>query len=280
MHPTIPTQRFFFYKGIWTQKLDQLLLSHVIRNQGSQRWARNAIPNFVMNLALESVIKEGKATQLCFDDVKLRLDALKARYTLFSEIIATRGVRWIVHQNIVIADEIVWSKLLKVFHCNSVYYNFDERNINLYKSHSLMHALYVYWLWLFQKNPLAGAYYYRDEPHYSLLATIWGALDIDVDDETMIIVSSDTSTELIGNFHGPYAASPADPDEVNSPCVRHGPKAKRKLFVDEAEIGDRQSSTAAPRRIAPAQMNLPKFSPGGSSSASCIPFPGSRKTAP
>ncbi|KAG6430385.1 hypothetical protein SASPL_108450 [Salvia splendens] len=67
-----------------------------------------------------------------------------------------------------------------------------------------------------------------------------------MDDETTIIISLDITTKLVGNFHGPYAASPADPDEVNSPCVRPGPKAKRKLFVDELETGDKHSNTAAP----------------------------------
>ena len=91
----------------------------------------NEVPNSVINLALESIIKEGQATELCFNDVKLRLDALKARYTLFNEITMTHGVRWMVHDNVVIADELVWSKLLKLNHYNLVYYNFDERNIKL-----------------------------------------------------------------------------------------------------------------------------------------------------
>ncbi|KAG6407970.1 hypothetical protein SASPL_130971 [Salvia splendens] len=133
------------------------------------------------------------------------LDSLKACYTIFDEIVATRGVRWMIHSNMVIADEVAWSKLLKGVLTTTE----------------------------------------TSQPQYYLVATIFGLTGVDIDDETMIVIPSDT-TESVGNSHGPIAASPTDLDKVNSPCVRRGPNVKRKLFIDESGTADRHSSKAAP----------------------------------
>ncbi|KAL1563579.1 hypothetical protein AAHA92_06029 [Salvia divinorum] len=264
MNPCIPPQEAFFYNGKWSQQLDRLLLSTVLRIKGRQPWAGNAVPESVMYEAMKSIIKEGDASEICINDIKVRLDELKARYTTFNELVATRGVQWDHDSNVVIADdEIVWRKILK-------------------------------------QHPFAGAYYHTDEPQLYLLASMFGLTDVEMEDETIIIITSDT-TKPICNLHGPLVASPADPDEVNSPCVGGAFKARRKLFVEESATDDRHSSTVASvfyhgtgvdgslklkmENQPPCCMNLvkinqSKFSPGGSSTASCSPFLRSHNIAP
>ncbi|KAL1536950.1 hypothetical protein AAHA92_29518 [Salvia divinorum] len=201
----------------------------------------NAVPESVINEAMKSIIKEGDASEICINDIKWDLDS-----------------------NVVINNEIVWTKI-------------------------------------FKQHPFAGAYYHTDEPQLYLLASIFGLTDVEMEDETIIIIIPSDTTKPIFNLHGPLVASLADPDEVNSPCVGGALKARRKLFVEESATDDRQSSIAAPVFYhgtvfdgslkfkmenqpsccpIPVEINQSKFSSGGSSTASCSPFLTSRKIAP
>ncbi|KAL1533189.1 hypothetical protein AAHA92_33109 [Salvia divinorum] len=93
-------------------------------------------------------------------DLSLRLKMLSNRYNTFKEVVATSGVHWAVQDKVIMTTESTW-KLL------------------------------------FERNPLAGAYYYRDEPEFSLLATMFGLGDVKVEDGNEVITLSDTTTVIV-----------------------------------------------------------------------------------
>ncbi|KAG6418954.1 hypothetical protein SASPL_121161 [Salvia splendens] len=143
-------------------------------------------------------------------------------------------------------------------------------------------------------NPLAGAYYYRDEPEYSRLTTMFGLHDVKKEKSCEVITISDT-TELIvitdspvtyAPTRGKHIPSPADPDEVNSPFIDPCTLVHRKLFDEPSTYTDQMSPSMAggvvgsmdPTRYLPVKQLY--SSPKGSSCASWSPAAPSRKSAP
>ncbi|KAL1545039.1 hypothetical protein AAHA92_21811 [Salvia divinorum] len=85
---------------------------------------------------------------------------LRNRYNTFKEIVAMSGVHWAVQDKVIMTTESTW-KLL------------------------------------FERNPLAGAYYHRDEPEFSLLATMFRLGDVKVEDGNEVITLIDTTTVIV-----------------------------------------------------------------------------------
>ena len=98
-------------------------------------------------------------------------------------------------------------------------------------------------MFLLQKTPFAGAYYHRDDPHFSKLACLYGMDNVKKEGETEFIVISDQTEKISDSEPSCYELVACD-TEVNSPCVFPPRTVRRKLFVDEVVAPtDRESST-------------------------------------
>ncbi|KAG6433717.1 hypothetical protein SASPL_105332 [Salvia splendens] len=187
MNPQIPTQATFIYRRKWNAAMDTLLLSTVIKLRTGSRSNDDYLTDTVLNEACK-VINLHFATEITCADTVSRLELLRVRCQTFNEVVSTPGVRWDLDEKLIVADDATWK-------------------------------------FIFRTNPLAEAYYYRDEPEYSRLTTMFGLHD--VKKEKKVITISDT-TELIvitdslvpyAPTRGKHVPSPADPDEVNSPFI-------------------------------------------------------------
>ncbi|KAL1562905.1 hypothetical protein AAHA92_05427 [Salvia divinorum] len=209
MNQSIPPQEAFFYQGKWTQNIDRQLLSFVMRSQCYSQWPGNVVPESMIEEA-GIMMTDEDGLPISTSDLKLRMKVFKARYDTFKEITNTPSVHWDVYRNCVNAEEEVWNKV-------------------------------------FKRNPFAAAYYHRDEPQFNMLATIFGLTDENTNEETELIMVSDT-TELIvisdtpekaRRQLNPSKASPADPDEVNSPMFEGASKTRCKLCIEDLNTTDR-----------------------------------------
>ncbi|KAG6416077.1 hypothetical protein SASPL_123501 [Salvia splendens] len=93
------------------------------------------------------------------------------------------------------------------------------------------------------KHPFAVAYYYYDEPEYNKICCFFGIDDVKEDSHTDLISIPSSSDADSSEDSGYYEDAP-DNDEVNSPAVFSKPTVCRKLFDDDVEATDRESTTA------------------------------------
>ncbi|KAG6396508.1 hypothetical protein SASPL_142659 [Salvia splendens] len=103
------------------------------------------------------------------------------------------------------------------------------------------------------RDASAAAYYYRDEPDFSLLASFFGAYDVKVEIPDEVITISDNSAEVIVLSDSDIPAeptqnrlihSPAISDEVTSPMPVSSTFVRRNLFeVDIPSFHARPSSS-------------------------------------
>ncbi|KAG6397763.1 hypothetical protein SASPL_144224 [Salvia splendens] len=163
--------------------------------------------DFMTNTVLNEA---GMVINLCFGseitcvDIVILLELLRVRYQTFKGVVGTTGVRWDLDDKIIVADDPTWK-------------------------------------FIFRTNPLAGSYYYRDKPEFSRLATMFGLDDVKVETSHEVINISDT-TELIvimdshvlnASPRGMHVASPADPNEVNSPFIDSCTRVPWKVKLQE-----------------------------------------------
>ncbi|KAG6410395.1 hypothetical protein SASPL_120876 [Salvia splendens] len=140
-------------------------------------------------------------------------------------------------------------------------------------------------------NPLAGAYYYRDEDEYSRLTTMFGLHGVKKEPAKEVITISDT-TELIVITDSPVPYAPtrgkhghslAEQEEVNSPFIDPPTLVRRKLFDEPSMNYAEVSSSVDAGRVGSFNQTqtLPVkqlySSPNGSSCASWSPAAASRK---
>lgn len=144
----------------------------------------------------------------------------------------TSGAHWTGEQKFVSAAHSMWSEIIKVMTTTS-----SRMHIRAYVYIIIAYLSYS------QKNPLAAAYYYRDDPKFTQLAIVFGLEDVKQEEVQMVIVISDSS--LAGNPVSVHYATPSeDPVEVNSPVFADVSKVRRKLFIDEESSDDCESSNA------------------------------------
>ena len=134
---------------------------------------------------------------------------------------------------------------------------------------------------------MAAAYYYRDEPESTLLASVFGLNDVKEEfarevitlfDTTEIIVLSKSVVPDAPTKPVPYD-SPADSDEVTSLLPGPTSRIPRKLFDTGVTCGGETSRTKSPTRFQQVKKaNL--SSPKASSCASWSPCPSARNTGP
>ncbi|KAG6425276.1 hypothetical protein SASPL_115704 [Salvia splendens] len=256
MNPLIPNQATFFYRGKWTASMDTLLLSTVIKVRPSRSSADDFVTDAVLNHAC-MVINNCFTTTITCADIVSRLELLRVRLQTFNEVVRTPGVRWDLDEKRIIADNETWK-------------------------------------FIFRTNPLAGAYYYRDEVEYSRLTTMFGLRDGKNEPSTEVIAISDTTSVIVitdspvpnAPTRAKHAISPLDPDEVNSPFVQPSTMVRRKLFDEQLTNTEQGSSSNAGgfgRRMDPPKLFplMPLYSsPKGSSCASWSPAAPGRKSTP
>ncbi|KAG6427377.1 hypothetical protein SASPL_111620 [Salvia splendens] len=175
--------------GKWTAAMDTLLLSTVIKMRAGRASNDDSVTEAELNEACK-VIKLRFSTEITCADVVSRLELLRVRYEMFNKVVSTPGVRWDLDDKLIVADESTW-------------------------------------MFMFQTNPLAGAYYYRDEDEYSRLTTMFGLHGVKKEPAKEVITISDT-TELIVITDSPVPYAPtrgkhghslAEQEEVNSPFI-------------------------------------------------------------
>ncbi|KAG6430352.1 hypothetical protein SASPL_108417 [Salvia splendens] len=199
MNFIIPPQAVFFYKGKWTPEMDAMLLSTLITLRRGREWEDGNVPEDVLR-NVRDVIMHPFGMDLTTDDIAGRVKLLKARYISFKKLVKTNGVQWNPQHRIVVASDSTWN-------------------------------------FIFKRDASAAAYFYRDEPDFSLLASFFGQFDVKVEFPQEVIAISDNSAEVIvlSDSDVPYAPnrvqpiySPSDSDEVTSPMPvpswRHLPK--------------------------------------------------------
>ncbi|KAL1566951.1 hypothetical protein AAHA92_02488 [Salvia divinorum] len=93
-----------------------------------------------------------------------------------------------------------------------------------------------------QINPLAGAYFYHEEPHYYKLACLFGMYDIKMEEENEVIIISESSEDKEDGEPSCYEIG-SGCEEVTSPIVKPVVYARCKLFVTDEEAVDRESTT-------------------------------------
>ncbi|KAG6418783.1 hypothetical protein SASPL_120988 [Salvia splendens] len=199
MNFIIPPQAVFFYKGKRTPEMDAMLLSTLITLRRGREWEDGNVPEDVLR-NVRDVIMHPFGMDLTTDDIAGRVKLLKARYISFKKLVKTNGVQWNPQHRIVVASDSTWN-------------------------------------FIFKRDASAAAYFYRDEPDFSLLASFFGQFDVKVEFPQEVIAISDNSAEVIvlSDSDVPDAPnrvqpiySPSDSDEVTSPMPapswRHLPK--------------------------------------------------------
>ncbi|KAL1564377.1 hypothetical protein AAHA92_06728 [Salvia divinorum] len=158
---------------------------------------------FLLTAAKEIEEKE----EVLFYEIELsnRVEALRNRYTTFKELMAQDGAYWDFPSKKVVAPEAAWERVCK-------------------------------------KNPLAGAYFYHEEPHYYKLACLFGMYDIKMEEEKEMIIISESSEDKEDGEPSCYEIGSVC-EEVTSPIVKPVVYARRKLFVTDEEAVDRESTT-------------------------------------
>ncbi|KAG6416272.1 hypothetical protein SASPL_123698 [Salvia splendens] len=138
-------------------------------------------------------------------DIKQRLDFLKQRYTTFKAVVGNKGASYDVVDKVVRASDVIWEAILK-------------------------------------KTPLAAAYYHRDDPHFPLLACLYGMDDVKEEKDVSVIVLSDCTEEIPTDEPSCYEVSGFEA-EVNSPAMLPPQTVRRKLFPEDVAPPLDQEST-------------------------------------
>ncbi|KAG6421997.1 hypothetical protein SASPL_118558 [Salvia splendens] len=261
----IPPQAIFFFKGKWSVELDNQLLCELVRVKEEHGDLHSGLPDEAL-VAARVKVEAMAANKFSVDELHTRVHFLASRYKTFHMLVSTPGVWWYPNMNVVDAADTVWRKVMKEY-------------------------------------PLSAAYYHEDEPEYRRLTSVFGPLDVKQEgsDELNVavpkevIVLSDTTIPQHEVIDLTVVESPFL-QEVNSPAVVIGEKVKRKLFDDEVESSDRESSNKPPTvfyvpgprgkaimkmpppRSLPVNLHVPTrtASPDGSSEASNSPNPRAR----
>ncbi|XP_042000801.1 uncharacterized protein LOC121750345 isoform X2 [Salvia splendens] len=160
MSMSIPLQAKFFFKGLWSPSVDDVILSTAIRMKSVRGWNGKQVPAEVFFEASHAVLTK-LGCKLTPDDIKERMQFFELRYRTFKAVVATYGVTWDVKDHIIQADEAVWKKIFK---------------------------------------PFAAAYFHCDELDFSRLAIVFGMEDVKVEDSPNVIVISDSTEILSPRF--------------------------------------------------------------------------------
>ncbi|KAG6390401.1 hypothetical protein SASPL_148135 [Salvia splendens] len=239
----IPPQAMFFYRGKWTQEMDAMLLSTLITLRTGREWEDGNVPAEVLR-NVRDVINHPFGLDLTTDDISVRVKLLKARFVRYKKLVKTNGVQWNTQDRIVAATDETWK-------------------------------------FIFKRDASAAAYYYRDEPDFSLLASFFGSYDVKVEIPDEVITISDNSEEVIvlsdsdvpeAPMQNRLIVSPAISDEATSPMPVSSTFVRRKLFE-----ADKPSFHARPSTSLPTVYNTEKMvnlsPPDGESCASWSPSP-------
>ncbi|KAL1567732.1 hypothetical protein AAHA92_03182 [Salvia divinorum] len=197
----IPNQSFFLYEYNWTPTIDSLLLRTITKLKRQVDWDGTVFPSHYI-LQAEAAIKRDMGVEFAWSDLLDRLHFLERRYKTFKEVLDLEGTFWEVHTNTIIVVDEAWQKLL-------------------------------------QRNPLAGAYYYKGEPAYYELTDLFDLNTMKVEPENTVIMISDSmeSTGVVAYEGNP---PPRVRHEVEVP--KYDPVARRKLLFDGMKPDDCEST--------------------------------------
>ncbi|KAL1569433.1 hypothetical protein AAHA92_00913 [Salvia divinorum] len=229
----IPHQREFFYKKHWTPEMDMLLIQTIVQKKKQVQWGEKVVPDHFIHKATSAIQKEF-GCGFTWAETYERFLLLESRYHCFKEVIDT----------------------------------------------------------IFKKNKLAEAYYHNGESIFEELTMLFGEEQVKAkDDEQTVIILSDSSDKapLDDPVISPLQAWS---EEVNSPVWQTKEKTRRKLFVDADHASDRcstnekkihlytvglegkmETKVVGVQQLKRSEVaSEPKYSPQGSSCASCSPI--------
>ncbi|KAL1567603.1 hypothetical protein AAHA92_03066 [Salvia divinorum] len=199
----IPLQPHFLYKENWTLEIDTILVDTIIRLKEETGWTLQEFPNYFLMTATRE-IKAKLAVHFNEAELRARLKVLCLRYRTFKEVLRHKGTYWDMDAKCVDAADCVWTKILK-------------------------------------NNAFAGAYYHQDEPQYSKIACLLGMDDVKVESAKEVIVISVSTEKLSPEDSSCYEVGD-DTKEVNSPAIFPQPTVRHKLFIEDDEPTDREST--------------------------------------
>lgn len=95
---------------------------------------------------------------------------------------------------------------------------------------------------MLQIFPFAGAFYHRDDPHFSKLACLYGLDAVKKEQEVTVVLLSDRTEKISADEPSCYEVN-VNETEVNSLVVFPPHSVRRKLFPDEDEPPTDREST-------------------------------------
>ncbi|KAG6393033.1 hypothetical protein SASPL_147263 [Salvia splendens] len=143
----------------------------------------------------QAAIQSEVGCRISRDDLYDRLHVLEQRYRTFKYIDDLPSTYWDIHRGKVVASDEVWKSIIK-------------------------------------KNNFASAYYYRDDPEFPQLESLFGEKATKPERNRSVIVISD-STCPVSDGGGSKAVKPVVSEEVTSPVGADLLKSRRKLFTRE-----------------------------------------------
>ncbi|KAL1549623.1 hypothetical protein AAHA92_17703 [Salvia divinorum] len=226
----IPLQLCFLYKKCWTPEIDTVLVDTIVRLKDQTKWVLTEFPNYFFFTAAKE-IKNLRGTCFTEDELRKRVKFMQVRYQTFKEIINHEGAFWdMPSKSVIVADDV--------------------------------------WIKIFKKNAFAAAYYYNHEPLYNKLVMLFGMEDVKIEDEKEVIVISET-TEKLPTEDTNYFTYDEGSEEVNSPFIFPSPNVRRKLFVEDGDQTDRESTTLGRDRVLPKPPLVPSGKEKSSRASSC-----------
>ncbi|KAL1533123.1 hypothetical protein AAHA92_33052 [Salvia divinorum] len=158
------------------------------------KWEGTMIPSQFLYEAQVAIQKEVDC-MFSWDDLYDRLQLLEQRYHTFKEIVDVPSTYHNSHRNKVVVSDEVWRSIIK-------------------------------------KNRFASAYYYRDEPEFPQLESLFGPKVIKSEPKSNVIVISD-STCPVSDGGGFKTMKPTESEELSSPVGADLLKSRRKLFTSD-----------------------------------------------
>ncbi|KAL1545736.1 hypothetical protein AAHA92_22425 [Salvia divinorum] len=261
MSLNIPTQSVFLYKGKWTSRIDDLLITTTMRVKCDHPWPGSEVPSRVV-FEVGSVVEKELGVKFTLLELSHGYLVVEQRYLTFKQVVAWLGTSWLTSVKLVVADDSLWKKI-------------------------------------FQVHPFVTAYYHRDEPEFYKLVVLfgWDVVKAEGMHDTIVILDSVEDVQQ-PNIVNENVAD--ESGEANSPLLKATAPVRRQLFCDDVNSLDHES-TNVPRKydhipsadggLAGRNRNsLPRrpiwaspatnHSPGVKSTASWSPFAAHQKNIP
>ena len=126
----IPPQSVFLYNGKWTQEVDNLLLTTMIRLRDASNWSGFVIPTHFLMEASDVVYEKFKI-RFTRHELYDRLQSLENRFRSFNNVIDVSGVIWNANPNTITASDDIWRSIFKVWYTSKMFLMYRNYSYNI-----------------------------------------------------------------------------------------------------------------------------------------------------